>query len=139
MEPYPSGQFGFIDDPDCQFGNGSVWTRTRTRSDGPELLLTLVVRTQAGYFFVHERRKWMAEVTRDDDQQAHMQKEVLEDWMSESQQETRTIRKPVPFSTQPAKADHVENNTSKTPKGAKVPRKKAPDLDTGNYEVLGSS
>jgi hypothetical protein len=24
MEPYPSGQFGFIDDPDGQFGNGSV-------------------------------------------------------------------------------------------------------------------
>jgi len=42
MEPYPSGQCGFIDDPDRQFGNGSVWTRTRTRSDGPEPLLTLV-------------------------------------------------------------------------------------------------
>jgi len=42
MEPYPSGQFGFIDDPDGQFGNGSVWTRTWTRSDGPEPLLTLV-------------------------------------------------------------------------------------------------
>jgi len=41
MEPYPSGQFGLIDDPDRQFGNGSVWTRTRTRSDGPEPLLTL--------------------------------------------------------------------------------------------------
>ena len=41
MEPYPSGQFGFIDDPDRQFRNGSVWTRTRTRSDGPEPLLTL--------------------------------------------------------------------------------------------------
>jgi hypothetical protein len=41
MEPYPSGQFGFIDDPDRQFVNGSVRTRTRTRSDGPELLLTL--------------------------------------------------------------------------------------------------
>jgi len=38
-EPYPSGQFGFIDNPDCQFGNGSVWTWTR--SDGPEPLLTL--------------------------------------------------------------------------------------------------
>jgi len=36
MEPYLSGQFGFIDDPDCQFGNGLVWNRTRTRSDGPE-------------------------------------------------------------------------------------------------------
>ena len=41
MEPYPSRQFGVIDDPDRQFGNGSVCTRTRTRSDGPEPLLTL--------------------------------------------------------------------------------------------------
>jgi len=41
MEPYPSGQFGFIDDPDRQFGNGLVGTQTRARSDGPELLLTL--------------------------------------------------------------------------------------------------
>jgi len=43
MELYPIGQFGFIDDPDCRFGNSSVWTQTRTRSDGPEPLLTLVV------------------------------------------------------------------------------------------------
>jgi hypothetical protein len=43
MEPHPSGQFGIIDDPDRQFGNGSVWTWTRTRSDGSELLLTLDV------------------------------------------------------------------------------------------------
>jgi len=42
MEPYPSGQFGFIDDPDRQFGNGLVSTRTRTRSDGPDPLLTLI-------------------------------------------------------------------------------------------------
>ena len=41
MEPYRSGQFGFIDDPDNQFGDGSVWTGTQTRSDGPEPLLTL--------------------------------------------------------------------------------------------------
>jgi hypothetical protein len=41
MEPYPSGKFGFIDDPDRQFGNGSVWTRTPTESDGPEPLLIL--------------------------------------------------------------------------------------------------
>ena len=41
IEPYPSGQFGFMDDPDCQYGNGSVWTLTRTRSDGPKPLLTL--------------------------------------------------------------------------------------------------
>jgi len=43
MEPYPSRQFGLIDDLDRQFGNGSVWTRTRTRSDGPEPLLTRAV------------------------------------------------------------------------------------------------
>jgi len=41
MEPYPSEQFGFIDDQDRQFGNGSVWTRTQTQSDGPEPFLTL--------------------------------------------------------------------------------------------------
>ena len=43
MEPYPSGQFGFIDDPDRQFGHVSVRTRTWTRSDGPEQLLTLLM------------------------------------------------------------------------------------------------
>jgi len=43
---YPSGQFGFIDDPDRQFGNGSVWTRTRTRSDGMKPLLTLHLREE---------------------------------------------------------------------------------------------
>jgi len=48
MEQYPSGQFGFIDDADLQFGNGSVWTRTRTRSDGPEPLLTLQVASSYG-------------------------------------------------------------------------------------------
>jgi len=41
MELYPSGQFGYMDDLDCQFGNGLDWTWTRTRSDGPEPLLTL--------------------------------------------------------------------------------------------------
>jgi hypothetical protein len=41
IAPYPSGEFGFIDDPDRQVGNGSVWARTWTRSDGPEPLLTL--------------------------------------------------------------------------------------------------
>jgi len=43
MEHYPSGQFGFIDDLDRQFGNGSVWTRTRTWGDCPDPLLTLVL------------------------------------------------------------------------------------------------
>jgi len=42
IEPYPSGWVGFIDNPDRQFGNGSVWTRTWTRSDSTEPLLTLV-------------------------------------------------------------------------------------------------
>ena len=41
METYPSGQFGFIDDPERQFANGSVWTRNLTRIDGPEPLLTI--------------------------------------------------------------------------------------------------
>jgi len=41
MEPYPSGQFGFIDHPDRHYGNCAVWTRTRTRIEGPEPLLTL--------------------------------------------------------------------------------------------------
>jgi len=49
MEPYPNRQFGFIDNPDRQSGSGSVPTRTRTRSDGPDPLLTLVESyTQAG-------------------------------------------------------------------------------------------
>jgi hypothetical protein len=41
MEPYPSEQFGFIDDPDGQFGNSLHWTLKRTQCDGAELLLTL--------------------------------------------------------------------------------------------------
>jgi len=48
MEQYPSRQFGIIDDPDRQFGNGSVWTRTWARSDGPELLLTLTQAANRG-------------------------------------------------------------------------------------------
>jgi len=39
---YSSWPFGFIDNLDRQFGIGSVWTWTRTWSDGPEPLLTLV-------------------------------------------------------------------------------------------------
>jgi hypothetical protein len=41
MEPYPNRPFGFIDDPERQPGPGSVPTRIRTRSDGPDPLLTL--------------------------------------------------------------------------------------------------
>jgi len=43
IEPNPSWQLGFIDNPDHQFAKGLVWTHTRTRSDGPELLLPLIV------------------------------------------------------------------------------------------------
>jgi len=35
LEPYPSQQFWFTDDPDRHLGNSSVWTRTQTQSDGP--------------------------------------------------------------------------------------------------------
>jgi len=41
MEPYPNRPFRFIDDPDCKSGSGSVPTCTRTRSDGPDPVLTL--------------------------------------------------------------------------------------------------
>jgi len=41
IEPYPIWQWGFIYNLDRQFGNSLGWTRTRTRSDGPEPLLTL--------------------------------------------------------------------------------------------------
>jgi hypothetical protein len=43
MEPYLSGKFGFIDNPDREFVNCSVWTQTRPRSDGPEPLLILTM------------------------------------------------------------------------------------------------
>jgi len=42
IEPYPSWLFRFIDNPDHQFGNSSVWTRTRTRIDSPEPSPTLL-------------------------------------------------------------------------------------------------
>jgi len=40
IEPYPSQRFGFIDNPNRRFGSALGWTRTRTRSDGPEPLPT---------------------------------------------------------------------------------------------------
>jgi len=58
---------------------------------------------------------------------------------SASNHKKQTIRKVVAFSKQPAKADPIENTTSKTAKAPKVPQKQAPALDTGNYEVLGTS
>jgi hypothetical protein len=41
IEPYPNQQFGLNDDPDHAFGDRSLPTRTRTRSDGPEPFLIL--------------------------------------------------------------------------------------------------
>ena len=48
MELCASGQFGFMDDLDRQFGNHSVWTRTRTRRDDLEPLPTLAPGEYAG-------------------------------------------------------------------------------------------
>jgi hypothetical protein len=45
MELSPNRQFGFIDNKDRQSGSGSVPTRTRARSDGPDPLLTLSIQT----------------------------------------------------------------------------------------------
>jgi hypothetical protein len=41
IEQCPTCPFRCIDNPDFQFGNDSVLTWTRTRSDGAETLLTL--------------------------------------------------------------------------------------------------
>ena len=42
IELYPNWPFWCIEDPDRQFGKGLVPTRMRTRSAGPELLITLI-------------------------------------------------------------------------------------------------
>jgi len=52
IEPYPSWEFGFIDDLDSQFVNFEVWIRTRTRSDGPEPFLSLVIYDDGLYKFM---------------------------------------------------------------------------------------
>jgi len=41
IELYQSWRFTYMDDPDRQFGNGSVWTQTHTGRDVLELLLKL--------------------------------------------------------------------------------------------------
>jgi hypothetical protein len=43
IEPYPISEFGFIDNADCKSGSGSVPTRTQTRRDGPDLMLTPLI------------------------------------------------------------------------------------------------
>jgi len=42
IEPCPNWLFGCIDNPDLQFVNDSGLIRTRTQSDSPEPLLTLI-------------------------------------------------------------------------------------------------
>jgi len=43
MEPYPNRQFRFIDNPHLQSDSGWFPSRTRTRGDGPDPLLTLLL------------------------------------------------------------------------------------------------
>jgi hypothetical protein len=100
---------------------------------------SVVVRTQARYASVDERRKRTDELTMGDDKRARIEEEVAEVSTSASNQEKRNIRKAVAFSKQPAKADPIENTTPKPAKALKVPREKALAMDTGNYEVIGSS
>jgi hypothetical protein len=57
IEPYPNRQFGFIDNPDPQFHLGSVPTRTRTQSDGPEPLLTLDINQRVTYTLPPTQRR----------------------------------------------------------------------------------
>ena len=98
-----------------------------------------VMRSQAGYAVVLERRKRPDEVIRGDDKQARIDKEVPEVTTSASDPEKQTIRQAVAFRKQPAKADPCGITTSKTRKAHNVPRKEVAALDTGNYNVLGSS
>jgi hypothetical protein len=60
MEPYPSGQFGLIDDPEHQFGNSVVWTWTPTQRDGPEPLVTRStdLKHMAVMFDITNRTSW---------------------------------------------------------------------------------
>lgn len=42
IEPHPSWQILFSENPNCHFGNNSVWTLTQTWSDGPDRFLSLL-------------------------------------------------------------------------------------------------
>jgi hypothetical protein len=94
------------------------------------------MRTLAGYSFVDKRWKSTDMASRGGDKWSCMEEEVPEVSMSASTQEKRTIRKAVAFRKQPAKADTIGNRTPKITKAANAPRKTAPALDTGNYQVL---
>jgi len=50
IEPYSNWQFRCMDNPDRQFGNWLVRTRTMNNSDGPEPWMTLVVRHREELF-----------------------------------------------------------------------------------------
>jgi hypothetical protein len=95
----------------------------------------VVVRTQAGYAFVDERRKRTGEVTKGDDKHAHVEDQVREVATSVSTQEKHNIKKAVTFGKTPAKntGDPTEKKSSKPHK------KQIPALASGDYEVLGSS
>jgi len=53
IEVYLNWQFRGIDDPGCQFGDGSVPTETRTRSDDLEPLLTLALTNNSSSYSIH--------------------------------------------------------------------------------------
>jgi len=63
MEPYPSVQFGFTENPDGQCGNCSVWTQTRSRSDGPEPLLTVYTTMGETHYQIKKPRPEVPEET----------------------------------------------------------------------------
>jgi len=98
-----------------------------------------VVCTQAAYSFLDGSRKMTDKVSTGDHKWACIKKEVPEVSTSASNQETWTIWKAVAVSKQPVKVDPIENRAPKTPLGPKLPGRNTPALDTGNYEVLGSS
>jgi len=98
-----------------------------------------VVRTQQAYNFVDDSWTRMKQVTSGDDNRAHIMEDILEVSMSVSHQEKWNIWKVVAFSKKPAKADPIEKTTPNTPKLLKMPQRKAPAMDTRNYEVLGIS
>jgi len=97
------------------------------------------MRMQTEYVIVDKRQKRTDMVTRGDDKGALIEEQVLEVSTRASIQEMRTSRNAVAFSKQLGKLDHIENTAPNTPKVSKVPRKKAPALDTGNYKFLASS
>jgi len=98
-----------------------------------------VVRAEGVYALVDESRNRTDKVTRGDDERVSIGKEVLEVSTGASNHEKWTIGAPVALHKQMALADPIENTTPETPKNMKVPQKRAPAPDTGNYSVLRGS